>query len=121
MRSVHLVRMAMGVAVAAQLFVLYLPGSPEISQIAIPGLDKIIHFGIFAAPAFLARQLTAKWWPIMLLAFHVPLSEWIQQQWIAYRGAEWLDAAADFVGIAAGVLLAWLLARYRAHRVSNPR
>lgn len=98
-------------ALAFQLFVLYTPGSPEPSRFNFPGMDKLIHIVIFAAPAYLAWRLASRWWPIILLAVHVPISELIQQAWIPYRGGDWMDAVADLAGVALGTLLAQLRRR----------
>lgn len=93
-------------ALAGHLYVLYAPGSPEPSLIDIPGLDKAVHVLLFAVPALLLRLLTPRWWPIVVLALHAPISEFIQWRFVPLRSGDALDLVADLGGLAVGVLAA---------------
>lgn len=99
-------RWLLGIAVVAHLLALYWPGSPDAGPIDVPHLDKAVHVALFAVPAYLARRVTTRWWPIVLLAVHAPLSELIQWRFIGHRSGDPLDLVADFTGLALGVLAA---------------
>jgi hypothetical protein len=66
---------------------------------------------LFAVPAFLARLSVRRWWPVVLLAVHAPISELIQWRFIPYRSGDPTDLAADLLGIAVGVGAAELVRR----------
>jgi len=79
----------------------------------LPGLDKVGHLLMFAAPAALATLLGARW-VLVALVVHALVSEPLQG-WVApQREADPLDAVADLLGIAAGVALARALRRRSA-------
>ncbi|HYO19699.1 MAG TPA: VanZ family protein, partial [Dermatophilaceae bacterium] len=86
-RSGHLWLVALLVAMAVQLISLYSPQMPGGPQ--IPGLDKVVHLSIFAAPA-LAALMAGISAPLALgiLAVHAPLSELIQHYALAHRGGD---------------------------------
>ncbi len=83
-------------------------------------LDKLLHFGAFAALAVPARLATARTRRAMvgvavaLLVYGV-LIELVQTN-IPGRDASWHDLLADAAGVAAGLTVATLLARLPALR-----
>ncbi len=92
-------------ALAIQLWVLYQPGSPYPSVMPFPFADKVVHAAVFFLPAVFLRGLTSRWWPMVLLAVHAPVSELIQITWVPHRSGEIWDAIADLAGLALGVVL----------------
>jgi hypothetical protein len=94
---------ALVVAVVVQLISLYSPEMPGGPQ--IPGLDKVVHLSIFAAPA-LAALMAGISAPLVLgiLAVHAPLSELIQHYALTQRSGDGLDMVADLAGVAIGGL-----------------
>jgi hypothetical protein len=96
-------RWAFGVALALQLIVLYAPNAPAGPE--IPGLDKVIHASIFAAPALAALMLGIRArWALAILAVHAPISELIQHFALPHRNGDVLDVMADLGGVALGGL-----------------
>jgi len=98
----------LGVCLVIQLAILYFPqgvGGPQ-----VPGLDKVVHLSIFAAPAMaaLTAGLPARW-VLAVLAVHAPVSELIQHLWLSQRRGDVVDVVADLCGIALGGLayLVW--------------
>ena len=107
-RSNRLWRVALGVVLAMQLIALYSPeglGGPQIT-----GLDKVVHFFIFAAPALTALMagISAPW-ALGILAVHAPVSELIQHFALSHRSGDVFDAMTDLAGVAIGGLayLVW--------------
>ena len=98
---------------AVHFYALYAPGSgePGIFDVLPAGTDKVIHVALFAVPTFLARVSIRRWWPVLLLAVHAPISELVQWRFIPYRSGDPLDLAADLLGIAVGVGVAELVRR----------
>ena len=101
------------VALLVSLAVLFAPG-PDVPS-APPGVDKLVHAGLFAALA-----LTGRWAGITrgVLAFLLPLyaavSELLQGIPALERDASVGDWVADVVGLVLGLLLWDLVARRRA-------
>lgn len=97
----------LGLALAVNLLVLYAPdhGAPSV---ATPGLDKVVHAVIFAAPAVtgLFAGLRPAWFVPALLA-HAIASEIVQHVLLANRQGDPWDVVADVVG----VLLGWAVAQ----------
>lgn len=71
--------------------------------------DKWAHFiaFFFLAVWFSGQYARRSYWKlgVSLLAFGALIE--VCQYASGYRSAEWLDLAADFVGIAVGLMLAW--------------
>ena len=71
-------------------------------------IDKIAHIIVFAFLSiwFAGQYRPRSYWRIAigLLAFGILIE--ICQRLVGYRSAEWLDVAADFLGIIAGLLIA---------------
>ena len=74
------------------------------------GIDKWAHFFafLFLAVWFGGLYTRRNYWRVAvgLLAFGVFIE--LCQRGVGYRSAEWLDVAADAVGIAAGLAASWL-------------
>lgn len=93
-------------ALVAHGAALYSPGSPGPGLALLPHMDKAVHVALFAVPAYLLRRVTRRWWPVMLLAAHAPVSELVQWRFFEHRSGDVLDLAADACGLALGLLLA---------------
>lgn len=109
---------ALALAVVVQLVVLYLPSPPE--GPGIPGLDKVVHVGVFAAPA-LAGVLGGLR-PAVLgaaLAAHAVVSELAQHALLAERSGDAWDVAADLVGVALGLAVGVALRRHAARPIER--
>ncbi len=82
----------------------------------MPGLDKVVHLGLFAVATWaLLRVLPARAALGLMLA-QVVLSEWLQGRFLVERSAELADAVADLVGIAIGWAWWWGRARWGGNR-----
>lgn len=109
---------ALALAVVVQLVVLYLPSPPE--GPGIPGLDKVVHVGVFAAPA-LAGVLGGLR-PAVLgaaLAAHAVVSELLQHALLAERSGDAWDVVADLVGVALGLAVGVALRRRAARPIER--
>lgn len=108
-------------ALIVQLVAVYRPSEPALPA-SLPGLDKLGHAAIFAAPVFClllaGRSIrtgrfgrTAGWLvPVIFLA-HAVVSEGIQYAFFAHRDGDPFDALADVVGIGLGFGAAFLISR----------
>ncbi len=98
-------RLLLAFAVLLNLVVLYAPdpGTPPAST---PGLDKLVHAGIFALLVFtgLRAGLSPRWFLPVALA-HAVISEIVQAALLPHRSGDATDALADAVGIALGYAL----------------
>ena len=96
----------LGLAVVAQLAVLYAPAQPH----GVPSFihaDKVVHALVFLVPTALA--LLAGFRPAVVVgvfAGHAVVSEVVQGALMPSRAGDPLDVLADLTGIALGVLLA---------------
>jgi hypothetical protein len=100
-RPNRLWRLALGVALAVQLYAVYAPSGPGGPE--VDGLDKVIHVLIFAAPAAAALMVGIRArWALGLLALHAPVSELIQHLVLPHRSGDVLDVMADLGGVALG-------------------
>ncbi|WP_131105251.1 hypothetical protein [Ornithinimicrobium sufpigmenti] len=97
-------------ALVAQVSGLYAPTMP--GPDGIPGLDKVGHFVAFAVPTALAGLLRARC-VVLLLLVHALAAEPLQHALAPNRVAELADALANLSGVAVGVLVARLVARWR--------
>ena len=108
-----LARGAFAVAVLVSLAVLFAPPSDVPSSPA--GVDKVVHFSLFAVLA-----LTGRWAGIggrvlaALLVLYAAGSELLQGTDLVNRDASFGDLVADSAGVAAGLLLWRLIASRRA-------
>jgi VanZ family protein len=126
LRGWHFAAVAAVLAVLLQLWGLYrVAGPPQPPW--FPFADKVEHAVGFALPVLLIlltitlRNRSGWRWPprtsvlvLLIFAAHAIVSELIQQQWYRYRTGDPLDALADWVGIAVGVLLFRLIFLRRA-------
>lgn len=114
-------------AVIVQCVSLYSPSGPPQPTGAIPHLDKVGHFAIFAAVALTARWLGFAPWLIgVVLGVHAGLSEIIQAWFLADRTGDVTDLIADAIGIAVGIWLgrfprSWAAARQGRSSSSLPK
>lgn len=78
---------------------------------AVPGSDKIHHFIGYAALIFPVVLRKPKYWPLICL-FFVGWGGAIELvQPYVDRYAEWLDMAANIIGLAIGLMVAMLINR----------
>jgi hypothetical protein len=117
-RGWHLAAGGAVVAVSLQLWGLYRVAGPPRPP-WFPFADKLEHAVGFALPVMLillaaALRRPPGWpWPspaaqaavVGVFAAHAVVSELIQHVWYRHRTGDPLDVLADWVGIAAGVLL----------------
>ncbi|GAA0594648.1 VanZ family protein [Kribbella sandramycini] len=112
--SVWVWRAAFAVACALQLYGVYSPGSPGPEEL-FPGIDKIAHFGLFAAVAFTGLKVgvPARWLLVALVANTVA-SELVQHYLLPHRDGDVFDALADLIGVAVGAWAGWAVVRRSA-------
>ena len=86
-----------------------LPGSsfPEISWSAAFSLDKWVHFFLYAAWFFVYRYFGGAqiWLAAWLMFVFGGCIELFQEYVLTYRSGEWLDWAADGLGILFAIFL----------------
>ena len=98
-------RTAFGLALAAQLVVLYWPRG--VSAGGLPHVDKAVHVAIFAAVAVTGlRAGLSRVLVLGGLAAHAPLSELLQAVVLPDRGGDPWDVLADLLGVGLGALAA---------------
>lgn len=103
-------RAVFAVVVLVSLAVLFAPASDVPG--APPGVDKLVHAGLFAALALTGRWAGVGATPLaVLLPAYAVVSELIQGFTPLARTASLADVLADVVGIVLGLLLWSLLAR----------
>ena len=107
-------RLSFGLAVLVSLVVLFMPASGVPS--APPGVDKLVHLGVFALLGLTGRWAGVPPLPLVLaLAGYAGLSEVLQGLLPVGRSPDVLDAVVDCVGVSLGVAAHELVAR-RARR-----
>lgn len=98
-------RLLFAVALLVQVVVLYWPR--PVGTGGVPGLDKAVHVGVFAAAAASGHRAgVPAGWLAAGLGLHAALSEVVQGRWLAGRSGDPADALADLVGVALGIALA---------------
>lgn len=112
--SSRLWALAFGVAVLAQLVVLYLPRTPSVSAPAMT--DKVVHVLLFAVPVAVGLRagLSTRWVAVAFLV-HAPVSELVQYAVLPRRSGDVWDVVMDVLGVLV-VLVGWGLrpgGRYR--------
>lgn len=91
--------------VVLQLAVVYAPSAGPGG--GVPYLDKLVHAVIFGAVAWAGLRLRLPAAALLgVLALHAVGSEILQSTLLPRRSGDALDAVADIVGIAIGVLIA---------------
>jgi hypothetical protein len=108
-------RVALAVAVAVHLVILYWPRTAGPTDVT--DLDKVVHAATFGSVAYLGLRagLRARWW-VPVVSGHAVLSELVQGLFLAHRSGDWHDVVADLVGV--GMALAAWLAGNRSARAS---
>ena len=92
-------------ALGLQLAVLYVPRAPSIATGGLP-VDKLVHIAVFALPTVaLIGAGVPRGWVIGLMAVHAPLSEVVQDRFLAHRSGDPWDVVADLLGVALGAFL----------------
>jgi VanZ family protein len=106
-------------AVIVQLLALYWPNPPQGG--GAPGLDKVVHAGVFLAPALLGllAGLPAVVLAPLLIA-HAVVSELVQHFLLPGRAGDPWDAVADIVGVAVGLAIGSALLLGAAGRHEGP-
>ncbi len=112
--SSRLWALAFGVAVLAQLVVLYLPRTPSVSAPAMT--DKVVHVLLFAVPVAVGLRagLSTRWVAVAFLV-HAPVSELVQYAVLPRRSGDVWDVVMDVLGVLVA-LVGWGLrpgGRYR--------
>jgi hypothetical protein len=129
LRTWHLAAGGAAIAVLLQLWGLYRVIGPPRSA-WLPDADKLAHTMGFALPVMLIllaaalRHPLGAQWPrprinalvVGLFAAHAVVSELIHHVWYRYRTGDPLDVFADWIGIAAGLVLARLIVLGGSHR-----
>ncbi len=106
-------------AVIAQLLALYWPNPPQGG--GTRGLDKVVHAGVFLAPALLGvlAGLRAVVLAPLLIA-HAVVSELVQHFLLPGRAGDPWDAVADIVGVAVGLAIGSALLLRAGGRLGGP-
>ncbi|MCF7548433.1 VanZ family protein [Pseudonocardia sp. WMMC193] len=105
-------RLSFALAVLVSLVVLFLPASGV--PTAAPGVDKLVHLGVFALLGATGRWARIPPLPLVLgLSGYAVLSEVLQDVLPIGRDAEILDVVADCVGVSVGVAVHALVTRRR--------
>lgn len=103
-------RVPFGFAVLLSLVVLFTPGSSVPG--APPGVDKVVHFGLFALLALTGRLAGVRPVPLgVALVGYAVASEFIQAYAPISRDGGLADALADTVGMLAGIGLTTVVTR----------
>jgi VanZ family protein len=98
-------RLVFVAAVALQLYGVYAPREAG-PHVGIPQIDKVAHFFLFAAVAFLGLKVgVPARWLLGALVANAIVSEIIQHYLLPQREGNPFDALADLAGVAFG---AWL-------------
>ena len=111
------VLVALALAVAVQLVVLYAPkgGGPP----RFPQADKLTHVTIFLVPVALAVVAGWRRWVVAaVFGVHALLSEVVQALLLPHRSGDPLDAMADLTGVALGVVVGGYVLRVLDRRES---
>lgn len=97
-------RLLFGLAVLAQLVVLYAPGTAA-ESLAVPYADKVVHMAVFAAVVLAGRRVGLPLWPLVAVSVvQAVVSEVVQDALVPARSGDPLDIVADLAGITLGVL-----------------
>ncbi len=93
----------------------WIPFAVELDAVDIThNSDKLVHATLFACMGYLAVRGWAQRrhlaWVLLGVLWLAPQTEWLQA-YIPGRGASWADALADVLGLAVGVVWAWVLRR----------
>lgn len=104
---------AAAVVVLVHLVALYWPTVGIVGPVS--WTDKVVHLLLFAAPTYAVGLTAQSIAPaVVVFALHAPVSELIQQRFLAGRTGDVWDAVLDLVGVAVGAAL--LVFRSSANR-----
>jgi VanZ family protein len=110
-------RVPLALSVLLSFVVLFSPGS-EVPG-APPGVDKVIHFSLFALLALTGRWAGIRPAPLGVgLVCYAVVSEFIQAYAPISRDGSVADTLADTLGMLAGIGLAAVVARNRPRRAN---
>ena len=111
MRLLHLIKMHWLACTVLTLAAITVLSLRPVTVPDVPGGDKTLHLAAYAALMFPAGLRRPKHLPLLFLffIFYSGMIELIQP-YVNRRG-EWLDLAANALGLACGLLLAGLLRR----------
>ena len=106
MRAVWAWRAGFVLACLVQLYGLYSPQQAGPDTSTIPYSDKVAHFAIFAAVAYLGLRVgVPARWLLAALVVQAIGSEFVQHYLLPDRSGDPFDSLADLLGTATG---AWL-------------
>jgi VanZ family protein len=98
-------RLLFGLAVLAQLVVLYAPGTAT-ESFAVTHVDKVVHAAVFAAVVVAGRRVGLPLWPLAAASVvQAVLSEAVQDALVPARSGDPADIIADLAGVTIGVLV----------------
>lgn len=107
---VRVLQVGFVLALALQVYLLYLYVPASSDAASIPHADKVVHVVMFAVPAAIGVLARLRPWLVgLVLAVHAPVSELVQHLWIPTRGGDPWDVVADWVGVALGLAIGRLL------------
>ena len=111
------VLVALALAVAVQLVVLYRPQG--VGPPLFPQADKLAHLTIFLVPVALAVAAGWRRWVVAaVFGAHALLSEVVQAVLLPHRSGDPVDAVADLTGVALGVVVGGYVLRMLGRRES---
>lgn len=92
------------VVVLLHLVALYWPSIGLVGPVS--WTDKVVHLLLFAVPTYAVGLAARSVVPVVVVfALHAPISELIQQRFLAYRSGDVWDAVLDLVGVGVGAAL----------------
>jgi hypothetical protein len=95
----------LGLAVVAQLVVLYAPAQPAGLPLFVHA-DKVVHALVFLVPTAVALLAGFRPWVVVaVFGGHAVVSEVVQGVLLPSRAGDPLDVLADLTGVALGVLV----------------
>lgn len=97
-------RLLFGLAVLAQLVVLYAPGTAA-ESLAVPHADKIVHVAVFAAVVVAGSRVGLPLWLLVAVSVvQAVVSEVVQDALVPARSGDPVDVVADLAGVTLGIL-----------------
>lgn len=102
------------VVVLLHLVALYWPSIGLVGPVS--WTDKVVHLLLFAVPTYAVGLAARSVVPVVVVfAVHAPISELIQQRFLAYRSGDVWDAVLDLVGVGVGAALLVVRGRPKGH------
>lgn len=107
-------RLLFGIAVLAQVVVLYWPSPPDLGPL-VPFADTIVHVAVFGVAVWTGRRAGIPLWALVVIfGVHAGLSEVLQDRLLDDRAGDRGDVVADLAGIALGSALPRTRVGYRS-------